>query len=200
MSFNNDYPHPAQNQPLKILAQVATRAARTREQVDTLLLALGHVEGLLNVEEEEWDRPGTRFDGGIRSAAEATALGLLSRLDRLVEDDTRWVDKLEWSSEHIATEAHEEQQAYVRAATKAKEMESRPSAVYRASIRRTANGYIAHYGDLENLDNVVIGSGKSVEEAMADFDKQFTDAVKAISADAAKKETQPKRRKSGPKE
>ena len=48
---------------------------------------------------------------------------------------------------------------------------ARPSAVYRPRLAKDGNAWIACYGD--NIQEGVVGVGKSPEEAMADFDRSW---------------------------
>lgn len=52
----------------------------------------------------------------------------------------------------------------------------RPSVIYRPDITKSPAGcWCATYGDVNFPENCVIGVGASVEQAMADFDKEWTE-------------------------
>jgi len=135
----------------------------TRLQVSTLLAILNNLESFIvpmrlhNGGSDDEGKPGTVSDGGALLAAEASFVRALDTLDRLLADPARWdlaqTDRLE----AIAMFSLAKQGA--------------PHARLRPQITAMEDGtFVASHGT--DPESLIYGIGKTVEEALTDFDRQ----------------------------
>lgn len=127
-------------------------------------------------------RPQPSFDGTIteleescKTSAEALFLQTCNRLDDLLADTDRWSFKLQDSLEVELQRMYTANTKFLEAQTKAANQINLPSFVYKPSLVRVSDGeWLAHLGDLSDLDNSVVGIGATPEQAVQSFNAIFT--------------------------
>jgi len=150
--------------------QILSGYAVTQTQVHTLLSILSQLDrpwtGMLS---GDGDTVGGAMDGGVKSAMEATAIKTCEALDRLLADPNRWtlarIDKIEDS----LCGYYEAQRKSVEA-----QINPRPCALLRPNLFYTSGLWFAVYGEV--VENRLVGVGETPEEALAEFDKHYTDS------------------------
>ena len=174
-------------EPLHVLH----RDLSTANQIGMLITVLGTTMEYLGTSVRDTENiPGSRpTPGESRLAAETTLIKACSRIDSILDDPSRWGTDYQTALEAMfvenskatreVAEAHkkalqsdvEKSEAQKRAAL---EVQS-PHFIYRPSLVRDNDGqWIAFLGDLENLDDGVVGLGKDPAAASRAFDLAFT--------------------------
>jgi hypothetical protein len=111
------------------------------------------------------------MDGGAKLSVEATINDVCDRISAIVKDEARWAPpdgKHEAALRKLETEKLEvEKRAYERAL--------KPHALYKPTLGRLADGTcMAYYGNPDEPSLFIYGVGDTLDEAVADFDRQFT--------------------------
>jgi len=135
----------------------------TRLQLSNLMAILTNLESFIIPmrlhDGESEGNSGTLSDGGALMAAEASFVRALDTLDRIIADPTRWDLAQTDLLETIAILSLAKQGA--------------PHARLKPQITSMPDGkFIASYG--ASPENFLYGVGNTIEEALTDFDRQFT--------------------------
>jgi predicted RNase H-like HicB family nuclease len=153
--------------------------AVTGEQINTLLRVISCMEGYLLSPHRDVERiPGdTNPDGGVADSAAATVINACNALDNLISDKTRWSMEFQKKIESRVDEIHQEQLAFLKAQTAAANFVSLPQFRFRPTLNRAdEHTWVAYIGELET-PHVILGLGKTPEEALASFDQIFRGTV-----------------------
>lgn len=144
-------------------------------QVNTLLQIVGCLGSFIaNTRIDDNIPQGGANDGGARMAAEAVFSKVCSRLDTIVEDNTRWDMQLQNTLEKTLLLAYQENIEALRATTYAAKKQIAPSTRFHPNLLFLPNlGWCAILGDVNNLESAVIGYGATPEQAMESFDMNF---------------------------
>lgn len=148
--------------------------------VHTLVSAISNLIQMQNLVERDADTEMERdaaLDGGVHLATSMSIINLCSRLDLLAEDDEAWAGKS--MSEAMADDLEVEVQAkQLEAATEhlaGVKQAYRPCYLLKPAMRCVEGIWWAVYGD-GDLEGKLVGTGKTPEEALADFDINFKKA------------------------
>jgi hypothetical protein len=152
-----------------------TREAITLQQFNVLLNTLATLQaGLREQPTEEAGVPGVhRLAGEARLALEATLLKTCARIDKIIDEESRWsLDRL-FDVERRIDETLSTQNAASVAQKEAFEDSRRPCRILQPDLVKTPNGWIAFYGDVSNDASLITGVGESPADAMLAFDQSY---------------------------
>lgn len=169
-------PSQGPNHPFSI--SLPSRETTSDLQFGTVLSVLGALTPylLLTQREIEGGIP-TSVDGGAVASATATFAVACDRLDKMLNDSTRWgletTDTLNTSVKEHFRGAVEVQKAQVQAVSDMR----RPSSVHKPRLTTVAGEFIALWGDPTLPGGMILGRGLTPEAALVDFDLAFTRKV-----------------------
>jgi hypothetical protein len=167
------------------------RDLSTGNQVGMLLSICGAMADLVFAEPAEpGETPGTRPEvaGEAGIAAEVTFIKACDRLDKILDDSSRWgmdyqlsLEKLFEENTRLAHQMAEKQAAALTAETEkanaqrtAAESAQTPHFIYRPMLTKSESGeWIAFLGDPKDQDTCVFGLGGCPEAAVKAFDLAF---------------------------
>lgn len=180
----------SQQQPSNETMRVPIRDAATAQQVNTVLGILGMaLSSLSSISRLQLDMEDNDEDDGYkhvitgesRIAAETTFVNACERLDKILQDESRWSmahqDRIEKDRQDMvkAQMTLQHHQAALAA-----EMTS-PHFRYRPTVARATDGdWIAFIGDPNDLRNAIVGVGQKPQEAIDDFDKKFGEPMPSV--------------------
>ena len=155
---------------------IQSREQVTQTQVGTVLSTIATMIPLMGMRHDEMD--GGAMDGGTKEAVQATLITACRRLDMLLEDDSRWGiqghDRLEnhlagLYHEHAKTLRLQQQQIYELA---------KPHIRHNPQLGRLNDGsWIAFLGDINDINNAIVGVGGCPAQALEAFDEMFNGRV-----------------------
>jgi hypothetical protein len=110
-----------------------------------------------------------------RIALENTLIKACNRLDEILSDDRRWSVDYQMALEDEFKKSHAQNLRYVEAHASAAEEVASPHYQHRPKLAKSADGkmWVAILGDERDLNNALVGIGRTPEEALAEFDKNF---------------------------
>jgi len=150
---------------------VPSREYITDQQVGILLASIREV-GIWMAKSEDL------VPGEARTAAENTFIGLCTRLDSLVNDETRWSMGATQNFYDELVETQKAQQEFLSTQTAAASLVLRPSYTHRPTLMRDETHFYAIWGDSTRAGASIIGVGATANAALADFDAAFDRAPK----------------------
>ncbi|HSX11621.1 MAG TPA: hypothetical protein VLF94_07905 [Chlamydiales bacterium] len=150
--------------------------AVTNAQVVTLLNIVGMLLPLLTKPEETI--PGkSNPDGNVSDSAAATFISVCNRLDEIVADKSRWNLEFQKNLEQKAEVIHQQNLGVLRTQQAAAAEVISPHFRYRPNVARSPDGgWMAYLGD-PTTTNVILGLGRSPNEAVLNFDSIFKGTV-----------------------
>lgn len=160
--------------------QVPIRDAATAQQVNTLLGVFGMTMSALNgMAQIDEDAPGREhiLAGEPRHAVETTFIKVCAALDGILEDKARWSMEQQDLIELQRQELHLANLKFAAAQTHASEEITTPHFRYRPALARSTSGeWLAYLGNVDDLDNAILGVGPTPQHALLAFDAEFTGA------------------------
>ena len=110
-----------------------------------------------------------------RIALENTLIKACDRLDKILSDDRRWSIDYQMGLEDEFKKSHANNVAFLEAQRTAAEEVASPHFQHRPKLAKSQDGqlWIAILGDENDLDNAITGIGRTPEEALQEFDKNF---------------------------
>jgi|SRR6185295_9539333 len=116
------------------------------------------------------------LDGGCKSSAETLFIKVCDKLDDILNDTDRWTFDSQHTLEGKLEKIYDQQSVFIEEQTKAAREVNTPHFSYRPILNRlpVTGEWLAYIGDLEDLDNAVVGIGKTPREALEAFDSLFT--------------------------
>lgn len=154
---------------------MVSREGITLQQFSVLLNTLATVQaGLREWKLEDSGVPEvSRLAGEARLALEASLLKTCARIDKLVDDDSRWsIDRL-LDIERKLDETLATQNSFFASQKAAADDTRRPSRFLSPELIKTPQGWVAFFGDVSNDTSLITGIGESPAEAMASFDEAY---------------------------
>ena len=127
-------------------------------------------QGFSNVSSE--DAPKTPE---ARIALENTLIAACNRLDKILADDRRWSIEYQMALEDEFKKSHASNLAFLESQREAAAEVASPHFQHRPKLAKSQDGklWIAILGDEKDLSNAVVGIGRTPEEALREFDKNF---------------------------
>lgn len=163
---------------------LSQREVLTRFQVDTVLsviaMTLSGMGHFLRSPNDPIDSTTKIVPSNSEAhiAVENTLQAACARLDQILADEKRWDTKFQDKVEADYEEAHRIQiETYVAQRDAAAEVFS-PHFRYRPTLHRLMDGtWCAFLGDLEHMDQGIVGIGQFPREAMEAFDDAFNGII-----------------------
>ena len=115
------------------------------------------------------------YDGGARAATEVTVINICQRLDAMMADPERWNMDRQNELETSLTVAYKQTAVTAKAQAEAFRQANLPHRTFEpkfAKIQLTGD-WICFFGDLTDLNNAILGMGKTPALALAAFDAMF---------------------------
>lgn len=173
--------------------RVPIRDAATAQQINTLLSVFSvTATALASVTRLELDMENNDEDPDLvasitseaRTAVENTLIRCLGRIDKVLDDESRWSmkhqDRIESDRQELVDAQLKLQKAQAALAT---EM-TMPHFRYRPHVCRALDGdWVAFIGDPNDLNNAIVGAGKTPQAAIDDFDKKFGEPMPQLVTD-----------------
>jgi hypothetical protein len=137
--------------------------------------------------------PGGALDGGVKCAIESTLINLCSRLDFVIAEPGRFDMADQHNLENYLAEAYKQNARMLSAQADAYAEITTPHYRLKPSLIKMAEGsWLAICGDLQNLDNALVGMGDCPQKAIEAFDAIFKGAVpEHLKAFLAARESDP---------
>lgn len=141
------------------------------QRVSLLLQTISTIASALNAAGEDPAPFGGKLDGGLKAALEAVSLRAVNQLDDLLSRPDIW-DTENITKLHRALLSNEERRGLMLEAQRRMfELASSPSVLFRPRSMVLADGRImVYYGPEDSPADWIVGIGKSLLEAMQDFD------------------------------
>jgi hypothetical protein len=118
--------------------------------------------------------PAQRLDGEVAIAAESTFIKVLSRIDALLADETRWTLAPHKELYDAINRNYTQQFEFLKAQTRASNSISRPMFLMKPELVQLGDGSFAAYiGDVTTPGCGLVGRGSTPAEAFGDFDQAF---------------------------
>jgi hypothetical protein len=153
------------------------RDAVTQVQIGSLLNVVSvAMAGLLNPAYAQMDvsRPATELPGEAKVALENTLILTCERIDEIIKDTSRWSIQAQNTLESNVEAIQKEHLELIKSQTEAVKNLDLPHMKYKPTLMRMDSGnWLAVLGDVEDLDNSLVGIGESPEEALHNFDEIF---------------------------
>lgn len=158
------------------MVPIQSRDQVTQTQVGTVLSTIATMIPLLHIRHSD-DSAG-RLDGGTLMAVETTLCNACDRLDKILTDESRWGIESHCRLEnHLANLYHEHAKTLKLQQQQIYEL-AKPHIRYSPQIGRLTDGtWIAFLGDIEDLNNAVVGVGGCPAQALEAFDEMFNGNV-----------------------
>lgn len=117
-------------------------------------------------------------DGGVKAAAEGTFIGLCSRVDAMIADESRWTMDEQNNLEQSLLILYADQRSFIKHQREAVSIMKAPHTRFKPILIKLETGaWAAVYGDPSNEHTSIIGSGASPEDALANFDDVFSGKI-----------------------
>lgn len=157
---------------------IPSRDQVTQIQVGTVLSAIATMIPLIHIRLDDVD--GGAMDGGTKAAVSASLITACRRLDTLMEDNSRWDLKEHTNLEKQLANLYHEHARVLKMQQQQIEYLARPHARHNPQLGRLPNGsWIAILGDVNDIDNSIVGIGDSPAQALDAFDIMFNSGVPA---------------------
>jgi hypothetical protein len=170
----------------------------TSQQIRDLLSALATLDTFFRPANDSVSTP-ARLEGEAAVAVTTTLIKTCARLDRILDEDSRW--SIDAESKVLATlqKNYEQQYEFLKAQTEGAQVVSKPSYFMKPQIACLGDGsFIAYTGDISVHGCGLIGRGATPKAAFDDYDAAFKrEAKEQISIDPSSTQTEqpPKTRK-----
>ena len=163
-----------QRQPTSQLV-FPNREMVTTGQLQNVLHVCGMaITGLMQTAPDDSDSNRPK-NSEARIAMENTLIKACDRLEKILEDDRRWSIENQMELEGEFRKSHAENLKFLEAQRKASEELSTPHFQWKPVLMKSEDGHIwiALLGDPAKPLEGIMGMGRTPEEAMAEFDKEF---------------------------
>lgn len=159
---------------------IPTKEDLTNQQLGAILAVVRELQPyLLDEIVEPGETPtASSLKGEAVVAATTTLIKALSRIDTILEDQSRYSIKPYFDAMAEVVKTHKAQQRFIAAQTASTEMLQRPSFALRPTVAIMGESYIAFWGTIEKAGEAICGVGNTPNEALADFDDAFDRAPK----------------------
>jgi len=110
-----------------------------------------------------------------RIALENTLIKACDRLDKILSDDRRWSIDYQMGLEDEFKKSHAANLAFLESQRDAAAEVASPHFQHRPKLAKSQDGqlWVAILGDEKDLPNAVVGMGRTPDEALREFDKNF---------------------------
>jgi hypothetical protein len=150
----------------------------TQIQIGTVLNAIATMIPLMHLRHDDID--GGIMDGGTKSAVQSSLITACNRLDEIMKDNSRWGMNKHNELEKQLSNLYHEHTRVLKMQQQQIEYLSRPHARHNPQLGRMRDGsWIAVLGDINDIDNSIVGIGESPAKALEAFDEMFNSGVPA---------------------
>jgi len=165
----------AAKQPTAQLIFPNREAVTTGQLQNAMMVCSTAITGLIHWHRDDEESKYTPQDSEARIALENTLITACARLDKILIDDRRWSIEYQMGLENEFKKSHASNLAFLESQQKASEEVASPHFQHRPRLAKSEDGqlWVAIMGDEKDLDNAVLGIGRTPEEALAEFDKNF---------------------------
>lgn len=170
---------------------------QTQEQIATCLAVTQALAPYLLPGQDGAKRE-DNLDENTLLSAQGTFIRATTRLDRILDDDTRWDVAQAENLETAMTEVAQAQRDSYRAMVEQSKAATRPCTLLSAKVTKIGDEFVVYYGDLRDTDTLIYGRGKTLAEAMDAFDQAVGD--KPLPKPSIPEQPKPKRRIVPPEE
>lgn len=156
------------------------RDAITSVQISTLLQVAGMMFNFItNPRQESGEMPkSSAVDGESQSAAQTTFFAVCDRLELLIKEDGRWGMDIQNNLEAHLRAVYQLQAQNLALTNAAVKDTMRPSHRLQPELSKNADGlWQAVFGDINDLDSLIVGVGYCPASALEEFDKNFNGAL-----------------------
>jgi hypothetical protein len=153
---------------------IQSRDQVTQTQVGTVLSAIVTVLPLLNRHEAF----NNQMDEGTVAVVEGTLINACDRLNKILNDDSRWGIEGQCRLEnHLANFYHEHTKTLKLQQQQIYEL-AKPHTRHNPQLGRLNDGtWIAFLGDIDDINNAIVGVGGCPAQALEAFDEMFNGRV-----------------------
>lgn len=147
----------------------------TQMQLSSLLSTAATLNGILTsmLAFDAGEREGGKLDGGVRSSVENSILGVCNRIDEIISDSPRWTLEKQNALEDSLLATHKSIQ-------RTNEIACAPHSRFHPRLASLPDGmWIAFLGNVDDLENALVGCGDSPQAAIKSFDMLFNGEIPA---------------------
>jgi hypothetical protein len=167
------------NQAMKV-SQVQiplpSRESITQHQVSVLLSSIATLLPFFHISHD--NEEGGAMDGGTRSSIQTSMIKLCGRLDKIVDDDARWsIDETKRLEQHLA-ELYTQNIKVLKLQQQQIYHLAKPHVRHSPGLYKLEDGtWAAILGDVNYLNNAIVGVGGCPAQALEAFDEVFNGNV-----------------------
>jgi hypothetical protein len=159
---------------------IPSREQVTQHQIGTVLSSIATLVPffqLIRYEDDDSLKDGP-LDGGTKVAIQTTLIKACDRLDKILDDDARWsLDTTRTLETHLSGLYHEHAKL-IRLQQQQIYNLNLPHVRHNPALGRLTDGsWIAFLGDLDDINNAVVGVGGSPAQALEAFDEMFNGRI-----------------------
>jgi len=162
-------------QPTAQLVFPSREAVTTGQLQNAMMVCSTAITGLIHWRGESEDSKYTPQNSEARIALENTLIKACDRLDKILIDDRRWSIEYQMNLEDEFKKSHELNKSFLESQCKVSEEISSPHFQHKPTLAKSQDGqlWFAILGDKKDLANSIVGIGRTPDEALQEFDKNF---------------------------
>jgi hypothetical protein len=150
----------------------------TNAQVSNLLSIFIPAFNFMLANPEVEQTHGGKNDGGARAAVETTLINICNRFDAIIADEPRWTLTNHGSLEDSFKQVYQQHARMLSEQANAYAEINTPHARLKPSLLKLPDGsWVAFLGDLNDINNAVVGTGTCPANAVAAFDAMYSGEV-----------------------
>ncbi len=153
--------------------RVPTRERANSIQVETVRAIIAQLNPYLLEQEASISEGGHKVNPSARKDAETTFGLACARLDKMLVEDSRWEAVDGDSVVNSIKETQAEIRKYYAEQTQTISEMRRPSRIFHPQFAQMGGTFSAFHASSDFPGGIIIGTGSTPAEAMADFDKAF---------------------------
>lgn len=160
---------------------IPTKEELTNHQLGPVLAVIRELTPFLleDVVEPGGTPTARALTGEVTLAASTTFIKACSRIDTILDDESRFSMKAHTDVMTELVKTYKLQQKFIIAQTESTEMLRKPHFVLRPTVVPMGDSqYVAYWGDLSKAGQAICGVGNTPNAAFSDFDKAFDRAPK----------------------
>jgi len=165
------------NKPNKPQIPFPQRDIATANQIGNLIQVGSFAMNSILVHQQNGTEPQHRkeMDGGCKASAETLFIKVCSKLEDILDDADRWNFDIQNSLEGKLEQMYDQNLLFLAEQTKAAKNVNTPHFCYKPFLQRLPDGqWIAFIGDLEHVEDSIVGIGLTPKDALEAFDSLFT--------------------------
>ena len=159
---------PDPSNPTGQVVKVTTKDQANNRHIQSVLMVMQTLNPYLLTPSDEFE-----VDKEARLSASVLYLKCADRLEKIIEDDSRWLaEETDILLKSLGTTQSVIQDYYRQSALSVADMR-RPSRIFPVKFAKTGNLFSAYHVSSEFPGGILLGVGPTPEEAMKDFDAAF---------------------------